>query len=496
MSKGKHKAKTQEAKHETQEEKAQGKDYEKIGLKAGLEIHQQLNTHKLFCDCPSELRDDKPDVIRERYQHAVAGEEGKIDIAAEYEQERKRKFIYEAYSDTTCLIELDEEPPHELNEDALKIAIQISLLLNAKILPTTQVMRKTVVDGSNTSGFQRTLLIAQDGYIETQEGKVGITSIALEEDAARIISKEKNQVTYRLDRLGIPLIEITTEPEIRNPEQAKEVAFQLGEILRACNVKRGIGTIRQDVNVSIKSGTRIEIKGVQDLRLMSKIIENEIERQQKTKKLEPEVRKVLETGKTEFLRPLPGKARMYPETDLPLIHITRELINEVKSKLPKLRQEHRDELEKLGINKEIAQQIVKENQLALFNELLKTKANAGLIAKTITLTTKNIKAHYKVSTENLKVGDYKQVLEAFQQNKITKDAIEYILTDIAKGMKPEKAITSYKALSKTEIENTIKSILKNNPQIKNNSKALMGAAMQKLKGKADGKIIAEIVMGL
>src|SRR3989338_6455224 len=278
---------------------------EKTELKSGLEIHQQLDVGKLFCNCPSILRQDAPDFVIKRKLHAVAGESGEIYKAAAFEAAKEKEFVYEAYNDTTCLVELDEEPPHAINQDALKIALQISLLLNCEIIPVTQIMRKTVIDGSNTSGFQRTLLIARNGYIETPEGRVGIQSIALEEDAARIIRQEGNAVVYRLDRLGIPLIEIATFPDIKTPQQAREAALHLGEILRACKVKRGIGTIRQDVNMSIKGGERIEIKGVQEPALIEKTIINETERQKilvKEGKSRLEVRKALPDGNTEFLR--------------------------------------------------------------------------------------------------------------------------------------------------------------------------------------------------
>lgn len=472
-------------------------DYKKVGLKVGLEIHQQLNTHKLFCNCPSELRDDSPDIRVERYLHAVAGETGKVDVAADYEQSRKRKFIYEAYSDSTCLVELDESPPIELNKDALFTALQISLLLNAKPLPVTQIMRKTVIDGSNTSGFQRTVLIATNGFVKTRHGKVGIATIVLEEDAARIIKREKGQVTYRLDRLGIPLIEVATEPDIKSAEQAREVASKIGEILRATNVKRGIGTIRQDVNLSVKGGKRVEIKGVQDLRLISKVVEKEAERQlgllKKKRKVKEEVRKVLPDGRTEFLRPLPGGARMYPETDLPLVHITSEMLKHVKDKLPRLREEEQADLEKLGIHSEIASQIVRENLLQLFNQLLKTKVNPDLIAKTLTVTTKNIAAHHKISTSRITKDAYTEVLEAFYKDSITKDAIEQALLEVAKGESAKKALAKFKSLSKSEVEKIIKNILKKQPKLKENQKALMGVAMKQLRGKADGKLIAEVV---
>src|SRR3989344_290866 len=219
-------------------------NYEKLKFKSGLEIHQQIDTKKLFCDCPSVLRNDEPDLIATRKLHAVAGEKGEVDVAAQYQASLKKEFIYEFYKENNCLVELDEEPPREINREALKIVLQIALLLNCKIFPLTQIMRKTVIDGSNTSGFQRTVLIAYGGFVETSFGKVGIDTICLEEDSARKISEEQNQITYRLDRLGIPLIEIATAPDIKNPAQAKETALNIGEILRSCKVKRGIGTIR------------------------------------------------------------------------------------------------------------------------------------------------------------------------------------------------------------------------------------------------------------
>jgi glutamyl-tRNA(Gln) amidotransferase subunit E len=224
--------------------------YSKLKFKSGLEIHQQLDSHKLFCDCPSILRNDEPDFTVHRKLHAVAGESGEVDRAAEYQASLKKEFVYNGYSNNTCLVELDEEPPHSINEEALKIALQIALLLNCTILPLTQIMRKTVINGSNTSGFQRTVLIARGGYVETSLGKVGVDTICLEEDSAREVKKEGDKVYWNLDRLGIPLVEIATAPDIKSAEQAKEVALHIGDILRSCKVKRGIGTIRQDVNIS------------------------------------------------------------------------------------------------------------------------------------------------------------------------------------------------------------------------------------------------------
>jgi len=255
-------------------------DYEKFGLKCGIEIHQQLNTKKLFCNCPSILRDDAPQFVVKRKLRAVAGETGEIDIAAMHETEKGMEFGYEGYSDTTCLVEFDEAPPNPMNSEALNAALQVSLMLNSKPVDEIQVMRKTVVNGSNTTGFQRTSLVSKNGFIDTTYGRVGVTIVCIEEEAAREIKKEGNVVTYRLDRLGIPLIEIATAPDIKTPEQCKETAEKIGMILRSTGkVRRGLGTIRQDINISIKEGNRVEVKGVQDLKLIPLIVELEIIRQ-------------------------------------------------------------------------------------------------------------------------------------------------------------------------------------------------------------------------
>ena len=239
-------------------------NYENLGFKCGLEIHQQLEGKKLFCECSTLNSDAEPDVKFERRLRAVAGETGEIDIAAKHEMQKGKKFIYEADSADTCLVEYDEEPPHELNKEALETAMKVALLLNAKIVDEIQIMRKTVVDGSNVSGFQRTALVATDGYIDTSLGRIGIPTICLEEEAAQKLEEKDNYMRYRLDRLGIPLIEIATDSNIKDSEHAKETAAYIGMVLRSVEgVKRGLGTIRQDVNVSISKGARTEIKGFQ-----------------------------------------------------------------------------------------------------------------------------------------------------------------------------------------------------------------------------------------
>jgi Glu-tRNA(Gln) amidotransferase subunit E-like FAD-binding protein len=470
-------------------------DYSGLGIKSGLEIHQQLNTRKLFCNCPSILRSDEPDFEIKRKLHAVAGEAGETDIAARHEAGLGKQFVYQVY-DSVCLVELDEEPPHEINKEALKIALQISLLLNCKIVPLTQIMRKTVIDGSNTSGFQRTVLIAKNGYVETKDGRIGIDGIFLEEDAARLVKREEKKVIFRLDRLGIPLVEIATSPDIKSPEQAKEVALHIGNILRSCKVRRGIGTIRQDVNLSVNGHPRVELKGVQDMKIFIRAVESEIERQKKNireKKLHSEVRNVLPDGSSEFLRPMPGSARMYPETDLPLLKIPKKLIDEVKKDLPKLRSDVEEELKHEGLNNEMIKLLFKENKIDEFREFLSVINNPKLIAKVLLIFPKEISVHKKISkdkVEEILDENLHEILGLVKKGKISDSEVKKILEDIIEGKSLEDAIKKEET-DFGKIEAKIHKIVKEKPGL--SEKAYMGLAMKEFRGKIDGRTISEII---
>ena len=269
-------------------------DYEKLGLMCGLEIHQQLNSKtKLFCRCPNELQGTRdPDFTIKRFMRPVLGEMGTYDEAMLTEYEKGMSIVYEGYNDVICIYELDETPPFLSNDEARNIAIEVALLLNANIIEEMHVCRKNYLDGSVPCGFQRTMILAKDGYIELENGKrIGIDILCLEEDAARKIKTEKKINYFRLDRLGIPLVEVTTDPDINDPQECRECAERLGLLLWSTNVKKVLGSIRQDVNVSIKEGTRIEIKGVQKLDWIPILINHEVSRQLKLVEIKAEIEK-------------------------------------------------------------------------------------------------------------------------------------------------------------------------------------------------------------
>ncbi len=592
-------------------------DYKKLGMKSGLEIHQQLDTKKLFCNCPSVIRDDTAHFTVNRRLRAIAGETGEIDVAAKHEFEKGKEFIYEGYYDTTCLVELDEEPPHDINKDALNTAYEVATMLNAKIVDEIQVMRKTVVDGSNTAGFQRTALIATDGFIKTDKGKIGIPTICLEEDAAKIVKRDKEADTYNLSRLGIPLIEIATSPDIKTPEQGKEVAEKIGMILRSTKkVKRGLGTIRQDVNISIKNGARIEVKGAQDLKLIPKLMKYEVLRQlnllelkgkkpgiskitdisdifkktkshilkttienngkilaikikdfrgligkelcpgkrvgtelsdyakmkakvsglfhsdelpnygitreeiskvnkklnlkakdafiligdnkkvaekalkavierlkQFTKGIPKEVRKANADGTTTFMRPMPGAARMYPETDVKTIKTkvkkikTSELITD---KVERFKENYR-------LNEDLAKQVLKKEEL--FENLVRKfkKIKPLFIAEVLAVYPKDIRKRNNIDIDIEKYVH--EVLWKLNKDEINKDAVMDILVELAQGKKID--YENYKAADESDIETEIKKIIDEKPNLSFN--AYMGLAMSKFKGRVPGSRIAKII---
>ncbi len=249
------------------------------GLRCGIEIHQQLDTRKLFCACRTELADEGHGAFRRRLK-PVSGESGSIDRAALTQYKRGLGFSYQMVPGVSCLADLDEEPPIGPDPDALELGLTFSAMIGADVVDEIHFMRKIVGDGSNTTGYQRSGLISMGGHVDIGNKKIRILTTCLEEDAARKISEDGGVVTYRLDRLGFPLLEIATAPDMNTPEEVREVALRIGTMLRATRgVKRGIGTIREDINISIPEGARVEIKGAQELRLLPLYVENEAKRQ-------------------------------------------------------------------------------------------------------------------------------------------------------------------------------------------------------------------------
>ena len=620
-------------------------DTQNLGLKVGLEIHQQLDTtHKLFCDCPTALSKGEPELKFLRRLRPTQSELGQTDPAALFEFQKGRTIIYEASWDSSCLVEMDEEPPHELNPQAVDVGLQVALLLGAKPIDEIHVMRKIVVDGSNTGGFQRTCILALGGSLTVGGKAIGIQTLCLEEDAARKMEEKTPTVTYRIDRLGIPLIEVATAPEIYTPAEAGEAALALGRILRATRmVKRGLGTIRQDLNVSIREGALIEVKGVQKLELIPKVIEYEVGRQVSLLKireelkrrgvseaqldvepidvtevfrgsesrvikktlteggvvfavrlsgfagllkmeLEPNVRlgtemadrakfwghvggifhtdelpaygitagevaalrarlnltdldagvlvadkpenatdalkavvvRAIETvkgvpeetraatldGTTRYMRPRPGAARMYPETDVLPVTLTPQRIHKIKSELPPLPEQLVKRLmSDYSINRKLAEQLMDSDYLPLFEKIASTmKIPPSFLATSLTEIVKSLERQ-GVPVENLTEEQIYETFHLIEGGRVAKEMFPDLIGWMAKnGGTPQMAMEKLgvKMLTLEELRALIDRRVQENLQLireqpREAFDRLMKVIMAEVRGKADAGTVAKTI---
>ena len=268
------------------------KFYKDLGLKCGLEIHQQLLTEKkLFCNCKAVLHRDKPSAIILRHMRPTLSELGEYDGTALMEFKTNKNVVYQLYDDTVCTYEMDDTPPFKLNQQALEIALEISLLLNCSIVDEIHISRKQYLDGSIPTGFQRTGIIGIEGWVPFKDREIRIIQLGLEEDACREVSDVGHKIIFKTDRLSIPLVEVVTYPNIKTPTEAGEVASLIGRLLRSTGkVRRGLGSVRQDVNVSINGGTRVELKGIPKIQYISKAVANEARRQKALLEIRDELR--------------------------------------------------------------------------------------------------------------------------------------------------------------------------------------------------------------
>ena len=613
-------------------------DYKVLGLKVGIEIHQQLNTGKLFCECRTEFSDEHHKEFVRRLR-PTQSEMGEIDRAALEESERKLHFKYQTVP-YSCLVEADEEPPHDANKRAIEAALEMSCLLGMTPVDEIHFMRKIVIDGSNTGGFQRTALVSLRGNLEVSGKKVGVATLCLEEDAARKISEQGSEVTYRLDRLGIPLIEMATDPVISTPEEARLVAERLGSLLRATKkVRRGIGTIREDLNISISGGARVEVKGAQDLRLLHVYVEEEVKRQlallevkkrlrdrgakpvdsdvkdltgllrdtkckvlrtaledhgrvlaihlpkfagtlgpteDNVKRLGPEmaahariagvkglfhsdelpgygislaevedIRSALEVlpedafvlvadeedraraaiakavdranvaiegvpeetrdplpdGQTVYSRPLPGKERMYPETDVRPILIDEKVLESIRLNLPEMPEAKAARFTKeFSLSKEQAEAIVKAGYEEEFEFLASEFGNPQVVARMYLNTFPELEK-MGLDPSKLTIDLMKDLLTSFNSGAFAKEAIPRILSSVLENGHTVARAVEAAGVEKIDIDavrELCDRVVKERESFirergEQSLGAIMGIVMKELRGKVDGQIISEIL---
>ena len=607
-------------------------------MKAGLEVHQQLATGKLFCDCPVELSEEVRGSFRRRLRPS-GGEDRGVDPAAAFQASRGLVYLYEI-SPASCLVDMDEEPPHALSDTALDAALTFALLVGAEWVDEVQVMRKIVVDGSNTSGFQRTALVARDGVLEVDGKRISIATICLEEDAARKVREADGEVVYRLDRLGIPLVEVATGPEITSGTEARTVAEEIGALLRDTRrVRRGLGTIREDVNVSAEGGHRIEIKGVQELGMIQEYVEGEVARQRvllgvreelqrrgaraperppivltelfvgtasgpmadvdrssaivlglalpgfagmlrspegtderlgreladharsaglrgllhsdelpgygisaalvadvrrrldlsegdafvlvidrsreraeralrgvatrarsALEGIPGETRDPLVDGRTRYSRPLPGRDRMYPETDIPPIPLTAERRTRLTRSLPERPAVLRARLEREhGLDPEVVRQIVYSEEEPAFEELVRRGHGAALVVR---LLFHDLPAVAAAGTSDLPfeppIATLDAVLGAVESGRFAKEGIPTVLVALARGAPDLDAAIESSGLAGftgEDLDRLVERVVRENGEMVRAKgpaafSPLMGDVMREVRGRRDGQEVA------
>ena len=619
---------------------------EDISVKVGFEIHQQLSTnHKLFCNCRC-LETENYETLFVRRLRPTHSELGRYDSAALFEFKKMRTIKYHVASESSCLVEADEEPPQQMNREALESALIFSLALHSKVVDEIHTMRKIVIDGSNTTGFQRTTLVANGGYLNVEGRKVDVQTICLEEDAAKLISDSDAVREYGLDRLGVPLVEIALAPVTGRPQEIMRIALTLGRLLRASKrVARGLGTIRQDVNISINNGNVVEVKGVQRLDQLIKVIEYEMIRQhgltliaQRLRKnnntsieietghriedvtdilknsssdvvkksladdkskvifkairlkgfagmigFEPypgirigkqlgelvrfyglggifhsdelpdygitteevnavnrrlelvdgqdafvivggsthsvdfaidaiiqrlkmvpygvpaETRAATVEGKTVFSRPRAGAARMYPETDIEPIPISKHTLDMLKNKIPKSWEEIVTTLSKrYNINWKLSEQIFDSQYLDVFEEISNsTKISPTFIASKLTEDIVSLQRQH-LDTKILSKDIILDIFKRLDSGLIAKESITLIFEKLLKKecRTVNEAVEELgiKPMKEEELQMIVDKILQENISIINSkgmasAGLLMGSCMSILRGRADGKIV-------
>jgi glutamyl-tRNA(Gln) amidotransferase subunit E len=617
--------------------------FSKRAISVGLEIHQQLQTKtKLFCHCPV-LDASKVSGEFQRTLRAATSELGTVDEAARFESKRASTVKYRFDENSSCLLEADEEPPSDISSEALDSALIVSLQLGAQILDEVHVMRKIVIDGSNTSGFQRTAVVALGGKIKTDSMDVKVQTVTVEEDAARAITERTQAKTFLLDRLGVPLVEIALAPISVEPCKVPSVALAVGRMLRASGrVARGLGTIRQDVNVSISGSPVLEIKGVQKLEQIQSVLEYEIRRHDgleeianeiNRRKIRPRIECVKEisyllentrakiiidsmasgrrvfgaripgmkgilgyepvhgirlgrelaevarsfglggilhsdedlrsygltekevevisadlqtesqdafiilscdsqvakfviqalehrlaqsplglvaetrgptdSGETRFLRPRPGSARMYPETDIPPIPISAERIARLKKLVPEPWEQQVGKVSKeYNISLVLAEKLIDKGQKEIFEQIVsETKLPPNLVATILTEFLVEI-GRKGGDLFKLNEGVLKDAFNAVARGQIGKEGLQLVLLEISLGRKSDvaQAISSLdlELLSDKDLADVIHDVVQSRISfVKERGNAsygpLMGEVMERVGGRADGAKVAKLL---
>lgn len=617
-------------------------DYEKIGFKSGLEVHQQLLTErKLFCHCPAGKYQSSYHAEILRHMRPTLSELGEYDGTALMEFKTKKDIIYRIHYDTVCTYEMDDTPPFLINDQALDIALEVGMLFDGYVVDELHIARKQYLDGSIPTGFQRTAITCVGGKIPYKDRVINLIQMSIEEDSCREISDVGHKRVYITDRLGMPLIETVTHPEMKTPQEVADVNNILRRLVRSTGkVRTGIGAGREDVNVSVRGGTRIEIKGVPNIKRIPLLTYNEAMRQwnllrlrevlaekgitpetfsaeykdvtkvlkkthyspvsdairnggkvncvivkgfagylkwqtqtdtyfskeisdrvrviacltslpniihsdnvgenissadwnslKKTMGAGPddaiivvwgsetdaetgakeiiirckeatigipsETRQALRDGTNGFERILPGPERMYPDTDLPPVPITKERVERIKAGMPEQIWKREERYRKLGVPVDLINDLAVSKFAKIFDKAVsELNVEAGIAATAIIQYSKKLKRKgYKISKLNEEL--FESIFNSLGNKRIIKEAVFVIMEDFLKNGRIFEALFP-KPVNDDEIKariNTgliqLKHLKLYNPE--NSKEVLMGIVMANLRGSAEGKLVSKLI---
>jgi len=419
-----------------------------------------------------------------------------------------------------------------LNKKALEYAVRAAIALNCELHTTSRFARKNYFYPDLPKGYQISQYeepFSSNGWLDIsvngETKRIRITRIHMEEDAGKLIHDQSGNVSYvDLNRAGVPLIEIVSEPDIESPEEAVEYMKKLRSIVRyigICNGNMEEGSLRCDANVSVRPkgtkelGTKAEIKNVNSFKFVQKAIEYEIRRQIQTLESGGEI--VQETrlfdsskGVTFSMRSKEEAHdyRYFPEPDLLPVVIEQSMIEEIRSTLPELPEQR---LERFIIDYKLPEYdagvLTSSKEIAdYFEESLNDGADPKTVSNWImTEVLRELKEEEEIDSFPISPAMLSELLGLIDKGTISgKQAKEIFAEMISSGVKA-KEIVEQKGIKQisdqSEIESIVKKVLGKHPDETARLKAgedklmgfLVGQVMKATQGKANPKVVNEIL---
>ena len=470
-------------------------DYEMV---IGLEVHSELSTKtKIFCSCPTEF----------------GGEPN-------------------THCCPVCMAMPGALPV--LNEKVVEYAVKAGLAMNCEIAENSKNDRKNyfypdLPKSYQISQFDMPLCKKGKVEIQTEQGKktIGITRIHIEEDAGKLNHSEFGGGSLvDLNRAGVPLIEIVSEPDMRSSKEAEEYLKKVKSILEYIEVsdcKMQEGSLRADVNVSVrkkgetKFGTRTEMKNMNSFRSIVRAIEYEANRQieilEEGGKIEQETLRWDDvSGKTFSMRDKEDAQdyRYFPEPDLVPIHLSKEYIQQIKESLPEMPESRKERyIKDFGLPEYDSNILTSSKYLSiLFEGAEKICKNAKAVSNWIMSDITRILNEKELEPENIpfKAEDLGNLVVLIDKGTISSKIAKQVLEEMFENPKTPEEIIKEKGLiqisDEGQIKQVVEKILQANPQSIADYKAgrdralgfLVGQAMKETKGKANPQMLNKMFL--